>query len=67
LLRNMLLCIKAIITNSSTSTQLFIAYSYCSSAGFNVQTQGGYIQTQGYIVKRKEPMAKRKKAPAFDY
>ena len=46
---------------------VFIANSYCSSAGFNVQTQGGYIQTQGYIVKRKEPMVKRKKAPAFDH
>ena len=45
----------------------FIAISYCSSAGFNVQMQGGYIQTQGYIVKRKEPMVKRKKAPAFDH
>ena len=36
---------------------VFIANSYCSSAGFNVQTQGGYIQTQGYIVKRKGLLA----------
>ena len=39
---------------------VFIANSYCSSAGFNVQTQGGYIQTQGYIVKRRGLLA-------FDY
>ena len=38
----------------------FIAISYWLSAGFNVQTQGGYIQTQGHIVKRMGLLA-------FDY